>query len=80
MSNANEPAFPFGQVSERTGQPINGLFAAGLTKREYIAAMALQGLCANSGEYGEGYEDITASKAVKSADALLAELAKGEPQ
>ncbi len=30
-------AFPFGQVSELTGQPINGLFSVGLTKREYAA-------------------------------------------
>lgn len=34
MSDANEPAFP----------TIDSCATAGLTKREYIAAMAMQGL------------------------------------
>lgn len=39
MSNIEDggPAFPFGQVSEITGQPINGYFAPGMTLRQYAA-------------------------------------------
>lgn len=36
-TNENDPAFPFGQISELTGQPINGWFAAGLTASEHAA-------------------------------------------
>lgn len=39
--NDGGPAFQFGQVSERTGQPINGFFAPGMTLRDYFAAKAL---------------------------------------
>lgn len=28
------PAFPFGQISENTGQPINGFFNPGMTLRD----------------------------------------------
>ena len=31
------PAFPFGQISETTGQPINGHYSPGMTLREYAA-------------------------------------------
>ena len=37
-------AFPFGQVSERTGQPINGFFNPGMTLRDYFAGQALVGI------------------------------------
>ena len=47
---------------------------SGLTKREMIAAMALQGICSNPQWYG-GREAL-ARDAVTHADALLAELAK----
>lgn len=33
-------AFPFGQISESTGQPINGCFDPGMTLRDYFAAHA----------------------------------------
>lgn len=58
-------------------------FEPGLTKRELFAAMAMQGLLADS--CGNGVESVVpdghdlahiASVAVKCADALLAELAK----
>ncbi len=41
------PAFPFGQISELTGQPINGYFAPGMTLRVWLAGMAMQGLLAS---------------------------------
>ncbi len=36
-THEDTPAFPFGQISELTGQPINGYFSAGLTAREHAA-------------------------------------------
>lgn len=63
MSNADEQAF---------ADPCN----SGLTKREYLAAMAMQGLCANSIPGGHHQPDIYARDAVQIADALLAELEK----
>lgn len=51
--------------------------AAGLTKRELFAAMALQGICAN--ETTKPNFPLIASDAVELADALLAELAKDTP-
>lgn len=62
----NEPAFPVdgGEVFE------------GMTKREYIAAKMLAAIV---GSWG-GYEPrvVVAADAVAYADALIAELAKGE--
>lgn len=46
----------------------------GLTKREYFAAMAMQGLLAQNSYYNSF--DLLASNAVKQADALLKELEK----
>lgn len=63
-----------------------GQITGGLTKREHFAALALQGICGN----GEAYRGTTMSSGVKTmpsdyaslsvlfADALIAELAKGE--
>jgi hypothetical protein len=31
------PAFPFGQISEATGQPINGCFSEGMSLRDWFA-------------------------------------------
>lgn len=51
----------------------------GLTKREYFAALAMQGLLANHGTERRVYHESVASEAVKSADALLNELSKPQP-
>lgn len=48
----------------------------GLTKREQFSMAAMQGLCTHSGDYHTP-QDLS-SDAVMYADALLAELAKGE--
>lgn len=45
----------------------------GLTKREYFAAMAMQGIC-STGNYANGKDN--AEYAVRVADALLEELEK----
>lgn len=60
-----------GYNGDSRAYPGSGLYS-GLTKRELIAAMALQGLLANS----DIAADKTAKLAVKQADALLKELEK----
>ena len=77
MSKTNEPAFP--QLMDKNDQP-------GLTKREYFAGLAMQGMRAASEKY-KGSQDgpqatprmiwcsnDVASLAVQDADALLAAL------
>lgn len=58
--------------------PLSTAGAYGLTKRELIAAMAMQGICSHPDTWGQQLNGIAAS-ACQMADALLAELAK-EPQ
>lgn len=83
MSNANEPAYP-----NELASPTNDsyLSTSGLTKRELIAAMALQGLLSNPGgpvqsSSMKGWDPCTncthaqvAQEANAFADALIAEL------
>jgi hypothetical protein len=64
-----ESAFPFGQISELTGQPINGCFSPGMSLRDYFAAKALQGLLAHEGPAFD-YRD-SARMAYGLADAML---------
>jgi hypothetical protein len=77
MSNANAPAHP--QLEEVTsgGSADKAVFKStpGLTKREYFAGLALQGLL--SAERMQAEEgSYVALKAVKLADALLWALEK----
>jgi hypothetical protein len=68
--NANRPAYPL-VINHETHQPFDGL-----TKREYFAAMAMQGLLAScAGEHEYPIADKIA-RAVEMADALLSELEK----
>lgn len=68
MKNADTPAMP---SMLKAGDMA--LSEGGLTKREYFAAMAMQGLCCREG-YGS-MEDV-AHDALAVANALLAELEK----
>ena len=52
---------------------IDTINYTGLTKREYFAAMALQGLLA---KYGSDYQVQNAKEAIYWADALIEELNK----
>ena len=73
-ANPHESAFPFSAGTAYEPQ-------CGLTKREYFAAMAMQGQMANAEilvRYGLYAADI-ASAAVAQADALIAAL-NAEPQ
>jgi len=50
-----------------------------MSKREYIAVMAMQSLCVNIAWSGTDRElNILANRAVKAADALLEQLAKDD--
>lgn len=40
--NDGGPAFPFGQISETTGQPVNGFYDPGMSLRDFFAAKAMQ--------------------------------------
>ncbi len=51
----------------------NDYTSMGLTKREYFAAMALQGMLA---KYGSDYQVNNAKEAIYWADALIEELNK----
>lgn len=80
MENKNQPAFA--AVCDNT----NPYLQEGLTKREYFAAMAMQGLLSNPEwmkEYkGEKYlmeSDIVAELAIKNADAVLEALSTPSP-
>lgn len=74
----NEPAFPFLFLAGKS----NEFFGAhvGLTKREYFAAMAMQGQLATINEANcMGFSpDSVATSSVQYADALIAELSKSE--
>ena len=77
MNNANRPVYP---VSPR----IQSVEHSGLTKREYFAAMAMQGLCSDSAVIKAIHEEaknrdtmpeqIISASSIRVADALLAAL------
>lgn len=71
FSNANLPAFPAQEMCE-----ANTSIEWGLSKREYFAAMAMQGILSTQ-ENGNGITEAKIAEwSVQNADALLAELAK----
>lgn len=71
MTNPNGPAF------SQHIDPYNGI-ALGLTKREYFAAMAMQGILSNPGlnpeKRGGAAREWLSEVSCKVADALIAEL------
>ncbi len=90
MSGLNDggPAFPYVQMSEATGQPINGCFNSGMTLRDWFAGQALAGLLANptvrewdaaASEQGDpdALVQVCALMTYKQADAMLSEREKG---
>jgi len=83
MNNANQPAKPISTVIQY--EEYNGIKRAvaeeyyiGLTKREHFAAMAMQGILANSNYSAPRKAKLSgmANDAVAAADWLLAELLK----
>jgi hypothetical protein len=78
MTNPNDPAFY--DASEMDVKPEHiakgWKYRPGLSKREYFAAMAMQGLCASSDTSVP--QDILIGWSVGMADALIAALNKEE--
>ena len=75
MKNADQSAFPVADtINPMTGErcdPLNG----GLSKREYFAAMAMQGLVlSNPSQIDTTHIELVAQQAVQYSDALLSEL------
>ena len=75
-TNDGGPAFPFGQMSEQTGQPINGCFSSGMSTRDVIALVAMHAhISACEREFSDGTRNISrevaAREAYMQADAML---------
>ena len=70
MTNANDLAYPstIVEVDKIDGSTINNFDHYGLTKREYFAAMALQGLLADS---IPASIEVNVRLSVQAADALI---------
>lgn len=72
MTNGNEPAFGHGFSNE-----YGDFEVPGLTKREYFAAMALQGMLANGSDANTSWDyNVISSHCTKCADALMKALNK----
>lgn len=70
-------AFPFGQISEVTGAPINGYFSDGMSLRDWFAGMAMQGWLSSFGPdmvhpVANDMEHEIAKQAYQMADAMIA--------
>ena len=79
MSNLNETAENLSQRAFPQSIAIGSamVYGNGLTKREYFAGLAMQGICASPFQpeaSGASAMQQDAANAVKMADALLAEL------
>ncbi len=71
----NEPAFPINKtINDSEGNFMVAVTCTGLTKREYFAAAAMQGLL-SCGDYFFSEKSIV-EEAVVFADVLIAELEK----
>lgn len=67
----NESAFP-------TTNPETGIACGGLTKREYFAAVCLQGFISTLTINRDDHAELLSQTSVKYADALIAELERKE--
>ncbi len=74
MSNGKDPAFPVPYVLDEV-QGLKIKYEVGLTKREYFAAMAIQGLLLKW-DFSTFAPDEFAVDALSVADSLLAALEK----
>lgn len=76
----NESAFPQADFvrTGNEGTPAIGGLNGGLTKRELLSAMALQGLISTLTINRDEHAELLSQTAVKYADALIAELERKE--
>jgi len=85
MKNSDMPAMPAGEIDRTTpkGRDPRRNYtrdANGLTKREELAARAMQAIMSNPywNEHGDYGTSQVASSAIQYADALLAELERAK--
>lgn len=85
MKNADKPIYPFNEIDwNRSSSEVTTYYSqeSGLTKREYFAGLAMQGLLAlpDKGTYGSFDEAIEriCEVSVKFADELLEQLEENE--
>lgn len=80
MKISEQPAFPmekFDDAGKGRGQPdYSHPTYKGLTKREYLAGLAMQGILSRSGNWNEANLDFVSKQAVYHADHLLEQLTK----
>lgn len=76
-TNGNLPIIPTELMKIKSGKN-RWEYPTGLSKREYFAAMAMQGLCANSIPGSHHRPGILIPEAIQYADALIEELNKSE--
>ncbi len=71
----SQSAFP-----QKIEHPDGDIFTRGLTKREYFAAMAMQGMLSNNNNitYFTYFEKV-AKRSVQAADALIKALNESQP-
>jgi hypothetical protein len=90
MENKDQPAFPVLELKEINDKFLLDCGAAGVSKREFLAAKAMQGLLSNwevqckicdvDPRYnGNNFAEVIAINSIEFADALLAELEKPKP-
>lgn len=65
------PAFPFGQISETTGQPVNGFYDPGMSLRDYFAAKIMASLLIVEKDDDETSLQDLADLSYIAADAML---------
>ena len=73
MENGNRPINPVFEMPDDLSSNLSGKDVIGLTKREYFAAMTMQGILSGQNYH---FQHEIADSAVYMADALLAELNK----
>jgi hypothetical protein len=75
MENAERSAYPVPELLDQIGDQLDGIDVIGLTKREYFAAMAMQGLLANQ-KIDNGHSELLCMASIGYADELLKQLSK----
>lgn len=70
-SKGHDPAFPCVDTHPMTESYSLELVSSGLSKREYFAALALQGLLANPEFFHASDHRLLPKKAIEAADGLI---------